>query len=124
MYIVQLYMAVWKKSTLQRHNTENSKKIFPEKKLLGLSPFCHIYVSVSDLCIPMIGLTILLQENIRTLTPNQKKGAKYLLKNIAHAIFWENIIFSCHVNTRIYLVILNSVFFRRSWSPRMSLILE
>ncbi len=67
---VQLYMAVWKKSTLQRHNTENSKKIFPERELRGLSPYCHIHVSVSDLCIPMIGLTILLQENIWTLTPN------------------------------------------------------
>ncbi len=34
--------------TLQRHSTENSK---------------HVHVSVSDLCIPLIGLPILLQEN-------------------------------------------------------------
>jgi hypothetical protein len=26
------------KDTLQRHNTENSKQIFPEKELLGISP--------------------------------------------------------------------------------------
>jgi hypothetical protein len=35
--------------TLQRHNTENSKQIFPEKELCGLSPHFHIHVSVSDL---------------------------------------------------------------------------
>jgi hypothetical protein len=36
---------------LQRHNTENSKQIFLEKELLGLSPNFHINVSVSDLYI-------------------------------------------------------------------------
>jgi hypothetical protein len=35
--------------TLQRHNTENSKQMFPEKELRGLSPDIHINVSVSDL---------------------------------------------------------------------------
>jgi hypothetical protein len=34
---------------LQRHNTENLKQIFPEKKLRGHSPNSYIYVSVSDL---------------------------------------------------------------------------
>ncbi len=48
--------------SLQRQSTENSKKIFPEKKLRGLSPNSFIYVSVSDLYIPTIGLPILLQE--------------------------------------------------------------
>ncbi len=38
--------------SLQRHNTENSKQIFPEKELRGLSPDFHIHVSVSDLYIP------------------------------------------------------------------------
>jgi hypothetical protein len=52
--------------TLQRHITENSKKIFPEKELRGFSPNFHIHVSVSDLYFPMIGLPILLQENIWT----------------------------------------------------------
>jgi hypothetical protein len=36
--------------------------MFPEMKLRGLSPNSNIYVSVSDLYIPMIGLPILLQE--------------------------------------------------------------
>jgi hypothetical protein len=35
--------------TLQRHNTENLKLIFPEKELSGLSPNFHIHMSVSDL---------------------------------------------------------------------------
>jgi hypothetical protein len=39
---------------LQRHNTENSKQIFPEKELRGLSPNFHINVSVIDLYIPTI----------------------------------------------------------------------
>jgi hypothetical protein len=47
-----------------RHNTENSKQIFPEKEMHGLTPFLHILVSVSDLCIPTIRLAILLQENL------------------------------------------------------------
>ncbi len=51
-------------TTLQRHNTENSKQIFPEKELHGLSPNFHIHVSVSDLYISTIGLPILLQENM------------------------------------------------------------
>jgi hypothetical protein len=48
---------------LQRHNTENSKQIFPEKKLRGYSPNSCVHVSVSDLYIPLIGLPIQLQEN-------------------------------------------------------------
>ncbi len=36
---------------LHRHNTENSKQIFPEKELRGLSPNFHIHVPVSDLYI-------------------------------------------------------------------------
>ncbi len=47
---------------LQRTNTVNSKRIFPEKELHDHSPNFHINVSVSDLCIPMIDLPILLQE--------------------------------------------------------------
>ncbi len=47
-------------NTLQRHNTENSKQIFPEKELRSHSPNFHIHVSMSDLYI----LPILLQENM------------------------------------------------------------
>ncbi len=50
-------------ASLQRHNTEHSKQIFPEKEYRGLSPNFHIHVSVSDLYFPRIGLPILLQYN-------------------------------------------------------------
>ncbi len=52
--------------TALQYNTENSKQIFPEKKLRRLRPDFHIHVSVSDLYIPTIGLPILLQENMLT----------------------------------------------------------
>ncbi len=48
--------------TRQRHNTENSKQIFPEQELRSHSRNFHIHVSVSDLYIPKIDLSILLQE--------------------------------------------------------------
>ncbi len=51
-------------ASLQRHNTENWKQIFPEKELRGLSPNLYIHVSVSDLYIPTFGLPILLQKNM------------------------------------------------------------
>jgi len=51
-------------TALQRHNTENSKQIFPKIELCGLSPNFHIHVSVSDINIPIIGLPIFLQENM------------------------------------------------------------
>ncbi len=54
----------WKLHTLQRHITKNSKQIFPEKELLGLSPNFDIHLSVSDLYIQTIGLPILLQKNM------------------------------------------------------------
>jgi hypothetical protein len=39
-----------KLSTQQRHNTESSKQMFPDKELRGLSPNFHILMFVSDLC--------------------------------------------------------------------------
>ncbi len=51
---------------LQRQYTENSKQIFQEMKLRGLSPNSYIHVSVSVLYILTIGLPILLQENMWT----------------------------------------------------------
>ncbi len=63
LYSYRMYIQIpLRKAALQRHNTENSKQIFPEKELWGLSPYFHIHVSESDLYIPMIGLPILLQE--------------------------------------------------------------
>jgi hypothetical protein len=41
---------------------KNSKQIFSEKELRDHSPTFHIHVSVSDLYITIIGLSILLQE--------------------------------------------------------------
>jgi hypothetical protein len=49
--------------TLKRHNTENSKQLFPEKELRGNSPNSYSHVSASDLNIPIIDLRILLQKN-------------------------------------------------------------
>jgi hypothetical protein len=51
------------------HNIENSKQLFPEKELRGLSPNFHIRVSVIDFYIPTIDLPILLQENKWTADP-------------------------------------------------------
>ncbi len=52
---------------LQRHNTANSKQIFPEKEFRGHSANFHInQVSMSHLYIPTIDLSFLLQENIWT----------------------------------------------------------
>ncbi len=53
-------------TALPRHNTENSKQIFPEKDLHGLISNFHIHVSVSNLYIPTIGVPNLLQENMWT----------------------------------------------------------
>ncbi len=49
----------------QIHNTENSKQIFLEKEVRGLSSNFLIHVSLSY-SIPRIGLLILLQENMWT----------------------------------------------------------
>ncbi len=62
-------------STLQRHNTKNSKQIFPEKELCGLSPKVHIHVSVSDLYISTIGL---LQENMWTDPENISTAQRHM----------------------------------------------
>ncbi len=64
-YITPLYYIqfIGIATTLQRTNTENSKRIFPKKELRGHSPNFHIHVvSVSDLYIPTIDLPFLLQE--------------------------------------------------------------
>ncbi len=53
--------------TLQRQNTKISKQLFPEKEYRGLSPKIYIHGSVSDLCIPTIGLPILLEEICRPI---------------------------------------------------------
>jgi hypothetical protein len=49
-------------STLQRQNAENLKQIIPGKEYRGLTPDFHIHVSVSELYIPTMGLSFLLEE--------------------------------------------------------------
>jgi hypothetical protein len=39
--------------SLQRHNNENSKQIFPGEELRGYRPNSYIHVPVSDLYIPL-----------------------------------------------------------------------
>jgi hypothetical protein len=58
-----IFKAISVHVTVQRHNIENSKQIFPEKKLRGYSTNSLIHVSVNNLYIPLIGLPIPLQEN-------------------------------------------------------------
>jgi hypothetical protein len=50
-FLVQILLVLL---ALQRNNTENSRKNFPEKELSSHSPNLHIHVSVSDLYIPTI----------------------------------------------------------------------
>jgi hypothetical protein len=54
-------------AALQRQNAENLKQIFPGKEYLGLSPNFHIHVSVSELYITMMGLSVLLEEICRLI---------------------------------------------------------
>ncbi len=49
-------------ATLYTAETEYRKFEIPGKELRGYSPNSYIHVSVSDLYIPLIGLSILLQE--------------------------------------------------------------
>ncbi len=68
LWVCLFKLALWLKPpglvyALQRHNTKNWKKIFPEKELRDHGPNSNTHVSVSDLCyIPTIGLPILRQE--------------------------------------------------------------
>ncbi len=57
---------VYSVPALQRHNNEHSKQIFLQKELRDLSPNFHIHVFVSNFYIPVIDLSILLQENMWT----------------------------------------------------------
>ncbi len=63
-----LQLQKWLVATLQRHNTENWKQIFPG--ITNLSPYFHIHVSVSAFYISTIGMSILLEENMWTNSKN------------------------------------------------------
>jgi hypothetical protein len=56
------YLRTVSRYTAKNQYTENSKQIFPKKKLRGHSPNFYNHVSVSHLYIPTIDLPILLQE--------------------------------------------------------------
>jgi hypothetical protein len=94
--------------TLQRHNTENSKQIFPEKELRDINPNSYIHVSVSDLCIPMIGLPILLQEIGGPIVEIYRSiTGTWMWKNgneAAQFLFWEyKDSLQCSTNTNIWV---------------------
>ncbi len=92
--------------SLQRHNTKKLKQIFPEKELHGQSTNSYIYVYVSDLYTPTIGigLPILLQEKRWT-----DHGNIYTDRSHTHEVefgteapeflFWE------HINRNFFAVL-------------------
>jgi hypothetical protein len=80
---------------LERHKTENSKQIFPEKELRGLSPNFHIHVSVSDIYIPTVSLPLLLQKKyVDRSWEYINRSQTYKCGNWTEAaqfLFWEHI---------------------------------
>jgi hypothetical protein len=86
-------------TTLHRKCTENSKHIFPEMKFRGLVPNSYIHVSVSDLYIPTIGPSLLLQQNRWT-----KKSWEYINKDGPQRMFMNE---RCTMYECIYCIMKN-----------------
>ncbi len=66
------------------HCTENPIYVFPEKKLRSLVPNYYIHVSVRDLYIPRIGLSIWLQQDRQTDT------GKMYCKSLTDTRMWKS----------------------------------
>ncbi len=81
----------------QRHCTRNSKQIFPEMKL-RLVPISYIYVSVSDLYIPMIGPPILQQNRGTDVVIYKSFTDTWMWKMGTQFLFWKYI-------NRIFIVV-------------------
>jgi hypothetical protein len=73
--------------TLQRNYAENSKQVFSEKELLGLSPHFHVHVSLSNLYIPTIHLPAgkYVDQSWKYINRTQTLGTE-----AAQFLFWED----------------------------------
>jgi hypothetical protein len=76
---------------LRLHCKEISINVFPKNELLGLSPYFHIHVSVSDLytvdSLLTIGPPIFLQKNRQTDRRNETVAAQFLVSNFWYCVF-------------------------------------
>ncbi len=73
--------------TLQRHCTENWKRIFPEMKLRDLVPNSYIHVSFGDLYIPTIGPPIWLWIHI-THIRSYLLSIKNAIDTASESLYW------------------------------------
>ncbi len=75
-FIKNNYRKIWSREyrTGKTAKTENSKQIFPEKELRGLSPHFNVHVSVSNLYIPTISVCLFCRRKICGPIPGKYKS--------------------------------------------------